>query len=114
WPGGPPCPRAVELARTGRWLADNRATPGSDELSVGVEVLNAVIPGVRDVDASVPTDGDAPGLIELALAGALRSPRSDELPGRAEHLDPVILTVGDIQISRWADRHALRRLELKS
>lgn len=50
---------------------------------------------VAYVDKSEGIGGDAPGIIESAVGGALRAEGSEEPAGRIEHLDPVIVTIRD-------------------
>lgn len=48
---------------------------------------------VAHIDESQGVGGDAPGIIEPAVGGALRAEGPQETAGRIEHLDPVIVTV---------------------
>lgn len=50
---------------------------------------------VAYVDESESISGDAPGIIEPAVGGALGAEGSQETAGRIEHLDPVVVAVRD-------------------
>lgn len=50
---------------------------------------------VAYVDESQGVGGDAPGVIEAAVGGALGAEGPQEPAGRIEHLDPVVVTVRD-------------------
>src|SRR2546427_8425660 len=56
-----------------------RSAPRHDELAAAVELLNAEIGAIHDVDvATGVVNRHAPGGIELPLAAALPAPRSEE------------------------------------
>ena len=71
------CPRRTRkpFARDDRARTEEARIAGAplaEPLPVGREARDAVVPGVRDVDVPVGADRDAAGLVELAVARALR------------------------------------------
>src|SRR6476659_2965036 len=92
-------PRLIELA-----FAPAVAAKRSDELSVGRELLHAVVPHLAAVDVSVRLAGkcsiveqDVIWIIELTRFAPLPAPRSYQsglAPAGIEHLDPMVAGVG--------------------
>ncbi len=74
-----------------------------------LEHLNAGVAKVRDIDRSVDIDGDAFGVLKLAVAAALRAKRREEVTKRIEHVNPVRLGLGH---QDPAGRRRLRAINL--
>src|SRR5688572_15959817 len=66
------------------------ATPLEQETTVRVELLNALVPGVCDIDVALRVDGYPHRLLELRVPGPFGPPRCQRLAGPAELLDAVI------------------------
>src|SRR5206468_12834151 len=54
------------------------SAPLPQERALGIEALDAVVPGVGDVDVTAGSHGDAPRLVELPVAGAGGAPARRE------------------------------------
>ncbi len=70
-----------------------------DERPVAVEDLDAVVAGVRHVDAAVAVGRDADGLDELAGSVARRAPGGGDFSVRVELDDPLVPRIGDVEES---------------
>src|SRR5438477_96031 len=77
------------------------AAPLSEELAGRVEVLDAMVPGVGDIDVAIGGNGYAPGFLKLAVTLAGSAPRRGHRAigiecshTRATTLDHVDLAVG--------------------
>lgn len=60
-----------------------------------IAYLYAMVLLVAHVDEAEGVGGDAPGIIEATVSGALRAEGPEETTGRVEHLDPVVVTIRD-------------------
>ena len=96
-----------------------QCAPTIDERAVRLEVLDAVIPGVRHVDRSVRPCRYAPRFVERALRcrrighlAARRADRHDVLAVRSEFLHPMIEAIRHVDRSVGRNRDRVRRLEL--
>lgn len=68
----------------------------SDSISPDqVTYLYTMVLLVAHVDKAEGVGGDAPGIIEATVGGALRAEGPEETTGRIEHLDPMVVTVRD-------------------
>src|SRR5262249_17898656 len=74
---------------------------------------HSAVPGVHHVDVSRGIHGQAVGALELAVAGAERSPFAKEGARGAEFLDAVVPGVGDVDVSGAVGVGAHRRRELR-
>src|SRR5207253_5609997 len=74
---------------------EEEAPPRSEESTVAVELLDAVVVVVGHEDIPAPIHGNAPGLVELPVATAGAPPRGEEVAGAVELLDAVVALVGD-------------------
>ena len=70
--------------------AGDVAIPDGDKVATGTKFLDAVILGIRDVDAPLTIHRHAPGTIKLPVAGALTSPGLKKRAAGVELLDAVI------------------------
>ena len=88
------------------------AQPG-DELTIRRELLKPVVAGIRHVQHGA-SRGHAVGNTELAVpvaggaVAAACTPTGDEAAVGIELLDPVVLLVGDIEVSGLIHGHAAR------
>ena len=99
--------RAVEdagLAVGNALRVDQTAAPLGHELAVLVELLDAVVPGVGNVDVAVLVHRHAPRLVELAVALTLRAEGHQELAAGVELLDAMVERVGDIDVALACQR----------
>src|SRR5262249_7126383 len=96
------------LIGIGSTLGIAQLAPFAEKLAARVEVLNAVIPGVRDIHITVGRHGDAPGLLELAIGGALCAPAGGEAAVLVEHGDPRRPPFDHVEPSIRADGDVLR------
>lgn len=64
----------------------------SISLSRSLSHLNPVIFLVANVDETEGIGGDAPGVVEFTIGGALRAERSQEATGRIEHLYAMVVS----------------------
>src|SRR4051812_34918712 len=71
--------------------------------AVGVEYLNALIAGIRDVDVAFGVERDAAQRIELPRLGAALPPRLDEVPVLVEFRDTGVA---------GADSHAISDIDV--
>src|ERR671929_137099 len=77
-----------------------------------VELLNASIPEVRDVQVPLPIERQVPGILELPGVAADRAPLGQRLAGRRELLDAVVAGVGNIDVSGSVYGYAPGAVEL--
>src|SRR5262249_46321832 len=75
---------ASELSRFGTVFA-----PLGQELALPVEDLDATVGLVRDIDSTVPGDGDAADIVEFAVASSALAPLAQKFPLRAVDRDAV-------------------------
>ena len=94
-------PQKTPWSAVGAALGIAQTAPLAEELAGRVEVLDAMVPGVGDVDVAVRRHGDAPRLLELAVALARAAPGGGDAAvgierghARAPTLDHVQLAVG--------------------
>lgn len=77
------------------------------------EELDAAIVVLGDVHVAVPVVDNPERIVELAMAGSARTPGVEERAGVREHLDAVVVTVGDRDVARGLvdrDLHRVREL----
>src|ERR671935_176597 len=67
--------------------------PRGEEGAARVELLDAVVERVRDVDVPAPVGRHAGGGVELSVARARASPRREEGAACVELLDAVVASV---------------------
>ncbi len=67
-----------------------------EEAPTGVEDLNPLVEGIRDVDPILGVDGQIEGTVELPVAGAEATPAADEPTTSVEYLYPVVVGIGDV------------------
>ena len=91
-------------------IADE-ALPAELEVAAFVEPLDA-IPDIRDVDVAIGADRYAERLGELTVQSAGDAPAAEVVAVAAEHLDPVVPVVGDVDQTRIEDRDPARDPEL--
>src|SRR4030067_362773 len=95
-------------------------SPHLDELACSSELLDAMVPGVGDVDRAIWPDSNAPGFIESARRsrslGDVSKPPPDiqGAAGAVEMLNAVVFGVGDIQGAVRCKGQVARTLELAS
>jgi hypothetical protein len=101
-------PRSEELQGLRLPLTNlqERAAPGLLELEAGVELLDAVVPGVGHVDVALAVHGHAPGLVELALSAASTAECAQEVESAVELLNAVVAAVGHVDVPFGVDGHA--------
>ena len=78
----------------------------------GVELLDAIVGGVGDVDVARAVDGHAVGVLELAVGRAVAAPGGEVVAGGVELLDALVGGVGDVDVARAVGGHAVGVLEL--
>src|SRR6516162_1822477 len=66
---------------------------------------------VGNIDVAGLVEGNAPGLVELALASARAATLANEFAVRCKHLQPVIPAVDDDHISAFFDSETRRPIE---
>ncbi len=76
-----------------------------------VELLDAIVARVHDVDVAGGVRGEAADRPELAVARSVGAPLADECAGRAELLHDVAELVGDVHIAFGTERHRLREAQ---
>src|SRR5262249_2444556 len=94
--------------RTIRFLDLAVGTDALQKLAVRRQLLHAMVLPVGDEDVAGLVEGDAPRLVELALAFAGFAAFADKLSVRAEHLQAVVAAVDDDDIAALFDRQARR------
>src|SRR5439155_19804578 len=88
-------------------------SPPGYEGASRVELLNAVIVPIRDVDVPAPVGRHAPGVGELPVPRAEAPPRGEEGTVRVELLDAVVGgAVRDVDVPAPVRRHTLGAREL--
>src|SRR5256884_8553686 len=84
----------------------------SDLPSRARELLDALVVRIRDVDVPAPVGRYALGVMELAVARAVASPRGEEGAARVELLDAVVAVVCDVDVPAPVGRYAVGEIEL--
>src|SRR5437773_12436579 len=74
------------------------STADSDLPSRARELLDALVVRIRDVEVPAPVGRYALGVMELAVARAVASPRGEEGAARVELLDAVVAVVRDVDV----------------
>src|SRR5512146_1376294 len=116
-------PRRAQLTgllrqRAARMAGLRTAAPLGQQLwkhvRAGIELLNAMVSHVHDIDRSVGLiDGDAAREVELAVAVPEASPGHDELAGHIELLHAEVGAVDDVDIAAYpVYGNSPRRIEL--
>src|SRR5439155_21499980 len=77
-----------------------------------IELLDAVVVPIRNVDASAPVGRQTERLPEQAVARAGAPPRAEEGAARVELLDAVIKSICDVDVSARVGRHTKGAVEL--
>src|SRR5262249_40580937 len=118
--------RELDAASTGRSKRDAQRqyffiTPMNESWGVAMELLNAMIRGVRDVDVPVRVRRHRSRAVELALTRSQTAPLAHERLLTAVHhepLDAMVIAVGDVDVptptgchTTWAFELALARAE---
>src|SRR5205823_12700014 len=62
-----------------------------------------LVPGVSDVDAALPIDGQAHRLPELTQAGPFGAEGAQECASLVEDLDALVARIGDQHLAGWRD-----------
>ncbi len=93
-------------------LRDAVGAPLEQEAALGVEFLDAVIPGVGHVDGAVVGHGDAPRLLKLAGAIPLAAPLGKEMAVGIEFLDAVVAAVHYVDVALFIHGYVAGVLEL--
>src|SRR5262245_41411506 len=70
-----------------------------DKCSLQSKPLHPVVVGIEDVHSPTGVAGDAPGLVELALAAAVNPPHSDEVTIEREFLHAVIAELAEVHVA---------------
>jgi len=63
------------------------------------EFLYSAVPLVQNVDGTISADCDRDGIDEVAFFGAFSSPNRSQLAIRSDHLNPIILGIGDKNVA---------------
>ena len=85
-----------------------QAPPLAEELAARVEVLDAMVPGVGDVDVAVRRHGDAPRLLELAVTLARAPPKLlATVPSGLKTRHARGLALDDVELAVGPDRDVL-------
>src|SRR5436309_2362570 len=88
------------------------STADADLASGALELLDAVVVRIRDVDVPAPVGRHAVGVLELAVARAVASPGGDEGAARVELLNAVVAVVRDVDVPAPVGRYAVGEIEL--
>src|SRR6478672_7284508 len=99
-------PRTVDpeaLRRLEVPIGGTEHTPRGDEAARRCELLDAVVPRIRDVDVSTRIDRDAGWIGKCTVKASCTAPLADEIARRIEFLDPLIVRVRDIDVSAGSD-----------
>src|SRR5262249_21766672 len=86
--------------------------PRGEEGTARIELLDAVVARIRDVDAPAPVGRHAKGTAELSVARAETPPRGEEGAARIELLDAVVVRIGDVDVPAPVGCHAVGEVEL--
>src|SRR2546429_7123596 len=84
----------------------------SDLPSRARELLDALVVRIAAVDVAAPVARYALGVMELAVARAVASPRGEEGAARVELLDAVVAVVCDVDVPAPVGRYAVGEVEL--
>src|SRR5881396_2445654 len=87
-------------------------TPRWPRYSRAVELLDAIVVRVRDVDVPAPVGRHAVGEVELAVARAGAPPRGEDVAVRVELLDAGVERIRDVDVPAPVGRHAGGVVEL--
>ncbi len=66
--------------------------PLGEIVAAGIELLDAVIAGIRDIDVALAVHRHAIGPVELAVASAVAAPLGEIVAVGVELLDAVIIS----------------------
>ena len=91
------------------------ATPRSNlavEVTGGIELLDAVVLAIRNIDIAAPVRRYADRAIEPALGGTESSPGQDVLPQGIELLDPMVAGIGHVNVIITVNRNPPRTIKL--
>src|SRR5918994_132614 len=102
--------RVRELPVAGNGKA--QAAPFAQEVPDGIEVLDAVVAVIGNVDRSIQSDGDVGRNVELTIAGAQAAPCPQEGSLRVEALDAVVEPVSDVDRAVGGGGDTPRAVEL--
>src|SRR5439155_330522 len=87
-------------------VARAEAPPRGEEGASRVELLNAIVARIRDVDVPAPVGRHAVGVAELPVPRAEAPPRGEEGTVRVELLDAVVGgAIGDVDVPARVGRH---------
>src|SRR5437016_12818507 len=88
------------------------STAESDLASRSRELMDALVVRIRGVDVAAAVGRYALGVMELAVALAVASPRGEEGAARVELLDAVVAVVCDVDVPAPVGRYAVGEVEL--
>lgn len=80
----------------------------AQEVSIGLEDLNAVVPRISNDDVPFLIDCDSLGSQELCVRAALRSQKARVLKIRADHEQSVVVEICDHHVSFVVEGHSAR------
>lgn len=89
-----------------------KASPSCNENSLARELLDSVVPRLRDINVPQRANPDPVRVIELTRAGARNPPFQEETSIGSELLDPIVPGVCDIDAPVEAHGYAVRTGEL--
>src|SRR3954453_13106171 len=94
-------PRRVKLP-----VASAVRSPFSYERVTCVELLNAMIARISDVNVVGRINRDSFWSTELPVTSAAAAPAHDEAAGRSNHFNSMITELGNVNINGRVNRHA--------
>src|SRR5262249_31453076 len=83
-----------------------------EEGAARIELLDAVVVRIGDVDVPAPVGRHAKGIAERSVDRAGTPPREEEGTARIELLDAVVARICDVDVPARVGRHARRPFEL--
>ena len=102
-------------------IAESTRSGRGRDIAAHREFPDDAASGVRDVDVSGPVDRQARGRMHLRIHGGVTIPRvpADSVAGDSRdgsagshHANDIVRRIGDVNISGFVERHALRDVQL--
>ena len=90
-----------EVGGIGQFAVAGRQIDFGEELSGGIEDLDAVVAGVGDINLAGGADGETKRIIELAIGAAFLTEGGEELAIGIKGFDAMIETIDDIDGAGW-------------
>ena len=93
-------------------VAGTLAAKFSDESAIPIKDLDSIIAVITDNYSAFAVNGDICWAVKLAFALSMRTKLGDIFPPWTEYLDPVVITVGHIDVTFVVYGNSERRFEL--